>query len=1205
MKCPGCDFVCSELRDICPRCLVDLRGHKRLLGLPVIKPDASYKELCGRGGVPIAPKRPGIVHSLFKRVKRSLFESAKQTPAKIVITQSPPAPLPSEVSPTDQSMPNVVPQIQSTQNQSRQPVSSPPETPPIRISQWFDADCMRTQTPSTPESLVSLPAEETSDHEENLTEALDAEAELDSAEVPVTEDVFEIEPINADFSDDLSDVTALIKAADQIQHGEVLDYPDIADVKAQLVSAAEIGTPDKPQAVEPASIEHVPADDTPSSEIDYINRYEDPNQENRTLALSDPSHLDELVAQALEEALRAPKPEKPVQSDDLDLHFEFIPEVEDEAEPPPAGQRPSVPLSPIESIPEASTFEEPIVQQSGPTQLDSTQIVSPETLSQKLSTDSDDDAFLDIFERTDVIEIEESEEGDDVIFEEAAFDEEGDSAPDSSLEQSLHAPDPETWSDTEVMAQSSLQEEEAPTLRIISSLGTPRIPSIDESEWALVDSKLQQAANELKNQLENSLEAKTIENTGSGETAIETQPESRRPGEAEAIQDFSGAHTEAISHVANEQFEPGVNLENDSRDSESNLTSREEPLPCAEPLDPRFVPDLESLARVDGMLRDAAINFENSVPEKELPAEIGIEEREYWSSSSDSWIAGTPLMLESTELDDGPNSTLDTTNIAELENEEPKVGASESLGVGNTDTLEGDTTEIEESAACVSQEHSDESSAFPGAFSQEQLEYVDAGSPMLEQNVQKDFTESQPDTSPPSLIDTDQSSPQSVEFAALSGTEPAESQDCSSPVKGEDGALCDGIGGQEENAQPVISGDAETSSQMSNEDSDTPGAEARLSCEDDDFRIPTTILVMDVVIPVPTYASGAAFIWPIERSIDEEAPGEDVSSPAEQSRDTVQDVPGELPLFTESRPDASSNEVSEVSTADNPCSGESGSQSSGLQATDISGIDFDEVAAMFASARNSVVSAGDVQELDLQSATVYSEKDRQRILLLFSMAVESIELGEETPHYVEAVAISEGRVIENTALVEQLGKIEKHIDRAVSQGLHMGRAAGAPEETHTQEELPSYTPPQLFESGGVVRRAVAFLIDTSLVVSMAVITALYFEADTTISEYTRDLLASDFSATFTIVSLVIASVLPLAFTAFTFLCCLFRTTPGTKCAGLTILTSSGHHPAALHMFVRSMLFPISLLVLGWLPLVWKKTPLYDLMARTRVMRRRT
>lgn len=53
MKCPGCKFICSDLRDLCPKCAVDLREFKERLGLRIINPELSTQQLIektfGRG----------------------------------------------------------------------------------------------------------------------------------------------------------------------------------------------------------------------------------------------------------------------------------------------------------------------------------------------------------------------------------------------------------------------------------------------------------------------------------------------------------------------------------------------------------------------------------------------------------------------------------------------------------------------------------------------------------------------------------------------------------------------------------------------------------------------------------------------------------------------------------------------------------------------------------------------------------------------------------------------------------------------------------------------------------------------------------------------------------------------------------------------------------------------------------------------------
>jgi len=48
MRCPGCKFVCSDLRDLCPKCLLDLRPAKKVMHLPIANPDIAYEALLHR-----------------------------------------------------------------------------------------------------------------------------------------------------------------------------------------------------------------------------------------------------------------------------------------------------------------------------------------------------------------------------------------------------------------------------------------------------------------------------------------------------------------------------------------------------------------------------------------------------------------------------------------------------------------------------------------------------------------------------------------------------------------------------------------------------------------------------------------------------------------------------------------------------------------------------------------------------------------------------------------------------------------------------------------------------------------------------------------------------------------------------------------------------------------------------------------------------
>lgn len=60
MKCPACKFACSELRDICPHCMLDLREHKKLHGIEIADPNTSYQELIKKASGNIQASSPNI-----------------------------------------------------------------------------------------------------------------------------------------------------------------------------------------------------------------------------------------------------------------------------------------------------------------------------------------------------------------------------------------------------------------------------------------------------------------------------------------------------------------------------------------------------------------------------------------------------------------------------------------------------------------------------------------------------------------------------------------------------------------------------------------------------------------------------------------------------------------------------------------------------------------------------------------------------------------------------------------------------------------------------------------------------------------------------------------------------------------------------------------------------------------------------------------
>jgi uncharacterized RDD family membrane protein YckC len=92
MKCPACHYVCSDLRDICPKCLLDLRPSKKSLGLPISYPDSSYavlvrKQIPGKkGGSNPIESITGAVSSVgnfFKRLAPAPKKSKPDTQTSV------------------------------------------------------------------------------------------------------------------------------------------------------------------------------------------------------------------------------------------------------------------------------------------------------------------------------------------------------------------------------------------------------------------------------------------------------------------------------------------------------------------------------------------------------------------------------------------------------------------------------------------------------------------------------------------------------------------------------------------------------------------------------------------------------------------------------------------------------------------------------------------------------------------------------------------------------------------------------------------------------------------------------------------------------------------------------------------------------------------------------------------------------------------
>lgn len=92
MKCPQCATICSDLRDICPRCYADLRPFKRTAGIKITAPDASYEELRARLNPPASDGGSSLLDN-FKKLLGVEAESEPSTTPPPVSTPALPPPV--------------------------------------------------------------------------------------------------------------------------------------------------------------------------------------------------------------------------------------------------------------------------------------------------------------------------------------------------------------------------------------------------------------------------------------------------------------------------------------------------------------------------------------------------------------------------------------------------------------------------------------------------------------------------------------------------------------------------------------------------------------------------------------------------------------------------------------------------------------------------------------------------------------------------------------------------------------------------------------------------------------------------------------------------------------------------------------------------------------------------------------------------------
>jgi hypothetical protein len=159
MKCPRCAFVCADSKDLCPKCLLDLRASKSRQGIAISNPHARYKELLAASHLEAKPK--STPHSApttqkfqlsqFAEHGRAFFQNIlKKIPKRNTTEKLPEAP---------RATPN--------EEQADPPTLMPPPTPPTVNRRSLHAES-QFSTRVKPDVL------DLTDNEDGLEEMLDS-----------------------------------------------------------------------------------------------------------------------------------------------------------------------------------------------------------------------------------------------------------------------------------------------------------------------------------------------------------------------------------------------------------------------------------------------------------------------------------------------------------------------------------------------------------------------------------------------------------------------------------------------------------------------------------------------------------------------------------------------------------------------------------------------------------------------------------------------------------------------------------------------------------------------------------------------------------------------------------------------------------------------------------------------------------------------
>lgn len=223
-----------------------------------------------------------------------------------------------------------------------------------------------------------------------------------------------------------------------------------------------------------------------------------------------------------------------------------------------------------------------------------------------------------------------------------------------------------------------------------------------------------------------------------------------------------------------------------------------------------------------------------------------------------------------------------------------------------------------------------------------------------------------------------------------------------------------------------------------------------------------------------------------------------------------------------------------------------------------------------------------------------SDTRDESVETLFNLAYEVVAHPELESKLVEEFTTSEKRHVESKTLATQLAQVERRISLPVF-GLRSLKERRAAEREEAVREL---------EPATIGDRLSAFAIDVlcTILAGFAIVVVLAAIVDPKFFERIENILDASTADLLTFGSLVLAATALLSILYPLFCLLIANRTFGQKLCKIRVVTELGRTARVSHVMVRSLSFPLSLLLFGYAPLLRGRRPLHDLLARTKLCR---